>query len=65
MASKFRDPTSYVMTYILSLVLLLFLDNLTVVLVFFFIVFDYILCEVRAYKMKSINAGIVSYRRSA
>jgi hypothetical protein len=31
----------------------------------FFIVFDYILCEVRAYKMKSINAGIVSYRRSA
>jgi hypothetical protein len=65
MASKFRAPTSYVMTYILFLVVLLFLDNLTVVLVFFFIVFDYVLCGVRAYKMKSINAGIVSYRPSA
>jgi len=29
-----------------------------------FIVFDYVLCEVRAYKLISINALNVSYRRS-
>ena len=31
---------------------------------FVLIVFDYVLCEVRAYKLISINAVTVSYRRS-